>query len=130
MIALDTSILARYFLDDDREQARAAKAALARKQEYWLPVSVLIELVWVLKSKHCTREEILAALDHLLSLPNIKPQLPEAIARARKWFQDGLDFPDALHLALSPRAMAFLSFDERLLKKAADLNVSPAVRRP
>jgi len=56
MIALDTNVLARYLLNDDAGQARAAAHLLARKQTFTAPLTVMLELVWVLKVNGCARE--------------------------------------------------------------------------
>lgn len=39
----------------------------------------------------------------------------------------GLDFADALHLARSSRATSFLTFDQRLAKRAKALALEPSV---
>jgi len=51
-------------------------------------------------------------------------QPPSAVAALPA---QGLDFADALHLARSSRAAAFLTFDRRLAKRAKDLARSPPV---
>jgi predicted nucleic-acid-binding protein len=100
VIALDTNILVRYLLNDDPKQTRVAAALLAQNSVYTAPPTVMLELVWVLKVNGCSREEIIKGLRLLLGLPNFKPKAFEALCYAVRWFEEGMDFGDALHLAL------------------------------
>ena len=52
MRALDTNVLARFFVDDpdDRQAARQRPAAIAALSERaYVPITVLLELEWVLR---------------------------------------------------------------------------------
>ena len=61
MIALDTNILARYLLDDEPAQARTARRLLAdAKAEYWIPVTVVLELAWVLRKADAPRRALIS----------------------------------------------------------------------
>ena len=128
MIALDTNILARYFLNDDPKQCKVAAALLSKKQDYTAPATVILELVWVLSANGCTREEILKALRLLLGLPNFKPKQFEALCYAVHWYGQGMDFGDALHLALSAGDQVFCTFDKALVKSAAKIGAMPSVQ--
>jgi predicted nucleic acid-binding protein len=129
VIALDTNVLARYFLADDRRQAAKARALIEDPDaELWLPVSVVLELAWVLRQKGVPREIIVARLRDLLALSSIRPQMPDAIFQALRWTEEGLDVADAIHLAMSARADGFVTFDNALVKVGAKLGVRPAVR--
>jgi hypothetical protein len=66
----------------------------------------------------------------LLGLPQFKPRQAEAVTRAVAWYQEGMDFGDALHLSLSEADAAFASFDVRLQNIARRLDTSPPVTRP
>ena len=127
MIALDTNILVRLLTADDAGQARRAKALLLEKRDYWIPVTVLLELGWVLQSQGWARAHLAQTLRDLLTTANIKPQHPEAVYRALQWYGQGVDLADALHVALSAPASEFLSFDKPLQKKAAEFALSPPV---
>ena len=127
MIALDTNILARYLLNDDPEQSRAAAALLRKRETYTAPPTVLLELVWVLGVNDCSRAEITAALKHLVGLPNFKPREFEAVCRAIQWYEEGMDFGDALHLALSAKDEKLLTFDRSLAKLAGKIGAAPGV---
>ena len=131
MIALDTNILARYLLADDRRQAAQARALIEGSEtELWLPVTVVLELVWVLRQKGVPREIIVARLRDLLALSSIRPQMPDAIIQALRWTEEGLDVADAIHLAMSSKADRFVTFDDALVKGGAKLGVHPAVSLP
>ena len=127
MIALDTNILVRFLTADDPVQSARARALLLRDREYFVAVTVLLELGWVLQSMGWERAQLAPCLRALLALDNVRTQHPEAMALALGWFEQGLDLADALHLALSATATEFVTFDTRLQKKAAALRLSPAV---
>jgi AbrB family looped-hinge helix DNA binding protein len=49
----------------------------------------------------------------------------DAVLMAVEAFDKGLDFADALHLARSPRAAGFATFDQRLANRAKTLALTP-----
>lgn len=128
MISLDTNVLARYLLGDDVRQTPVAAALLAEDQDYTAPPTVMLELAWVLKANGCTREEVIKGLRLLLGLPNFKPKGFEALCYAVRWFEEGMDFGDALHLALSADDEGFCTFDKALGKLATSIGAMPAVK--
>ena len=89
MIALDTNILARFLLRDDTAQFERANALLAGPGDFTAPVSVMLELVWVLRVNGCDRTEIARALRILFGLPNFKPRHLTALVYALTWFEAG-----------------------------------------
>jgi len=131
LIALDTNILARYLLDDEPAQARAARRLLADvKAEYWIPVTVVLELAWVLRKADAPRAVIMDRLRDLLSLRNVRVQNADLVFQALRWSAQGMDLADALHLVLSGKAERFATFDEALVKQARKLGVQPPVSAP
>ena len=67
MIAIDTNVLVRLFINDDAAQARRASALFDeyadQDDSLWIADIVLIELVWALdRSYGRSREEIVKAL--------------------------------------------------------------------
>jgi predicted nucleic-acid-binding protein len=126
MTAVDTNVVVRLLTGDDaRQTARAA--ALFRNEEIWLSKSVILETEWVLRSLYRFRgEELSAALLALTSLPNVRVEDPAAVSRALQWTTLGMDFADALHLASKGESEEFLTFDEKLVKRANELGVSGA----
>ena len=131
MIALDTNILARYLLDDEPAQARAARRLLAdAKAEYWVPVTVVLELAWVLRKSDTPRAVVMGRLRDLLSLRNVRAQNADLVFQALRWSAEGMDLADALHIVLSGKAERFATFDEALVRQARKLGVQPAVTAP
>lgn len=130
MTGVDTNVLARFLLADDPAQHRRSLAALEAEEDIFVPVTVLLELAWVLSARLATRAEITSALRKIVALPRARAQHPEAVRRALDWMDAGLDFADAFHLALSERTDRFLSFDANLSRRAAKLGARPPVAAP
>ncbi|MGQ0750608.1 MAG: type II toxin-antitoxin system VapC family toxin [Betaproteobacteria bacterium] len=127
MIAVDTNILVRLLIADDSAQFKRAQQLVQGEDTYWVPVTVLLELVWVLQTKGWEREPLATRLRELMAAPNLRPQHPEAVYRAIDCYAKGADFADALHVTLSAPADEFKTFDAALAKKAAALALSPPV---
>lgn len=125
MIAVDTNVLARYLLTDDRKQAGLASTLLEGRSRFTAPPTVILELVWLLESCECTRAEVAAGLRLLFGLPNFKPKESEALWFALAYYEQGLDFGDALHLALSAKDDGFVTFDRALVKQAEKVGTMP-----
>lgn len=131
MKALDTNILARFFVDDGDDpeamaQRPAAIAAMAERS--FVPVTVLLEFEWVLRGFYeLPPKNIVRVLRALASVEHITLEDRDAVLTAIDGFAKGLDFADALHLARSARASAMLTFDRRLAKRAAVLALKPPV---
>lgn len=131
MIALDTNILARYLLDDEPAQARTARRLLGdTKADYWLPVTVVLELAWVLRKADAPRGVVMDRLRDVLSLRNMRVQNADLVFQALRWAAQGMDLADALHLVLSGKAERFATFDEALVRQARKLGVQPPVSAP
>lgn len=127
MIALDTNLLARLLLQDDKAQHARVKSLLAGQQLFTAPVTVFLELVSVLEANDCSPVEIQKGLTLLLGLPNFKPVRADVVLAALAHYAQGMDFADALHLTLSSADEAFMTFDKALLRKAVKLTVIPTV---
>ena len=74
MKALDTNILVRFLVNDDKRMGAAARRLLEtahEQREHFLVLTpVLLELLWVLKSVYgLSREDILDALEALSLMP-------------------------------------------------------------
>ncbi len=118
MIALDTNVLARLLLADDAAQLARVKALMGKKQTYTAPVTVMLELVWVLEANDCTPQDIERGIQLLLGLANFQPASAQHIRQALAWYITGMDFADALHLAQCQQAEQLLTFDKRFVKSA------------
>ncbi|MBK6386317.1 MAG: type II toxin-antitoxin system VapC family toxin [Rhodoferax sp.] len=127
MIALDTNLLARLLLQDDAAQHAKVKALFKTRQIFTAPVTVLLELVWVLESRDCSPLQVSQGLTALLDLPNFKPEQADAVREALHGYVAGMGFADALHLALSAGHQKFMTFDKAFAKQARKLGKQPEV---
>ena len=131
MRAVDTNILARYYLHDDAVQGRIAADLLAAG-DVFVPKTVILELEWVLRYVADQAEgKVLQCLEHLIALPGImvedRDEIEVALAHCRK----GIDFADALHLAASKACSELLTFDDRgYARRARKLRLKPPVLVP
>ena len=131
MRALDTNVLARFFVDDAddaqaAEQRPAAVAALSQRS--FVSVSVLLELEWVMRGFYgLPTRDISRVLRALASIEHVTVEDRDAVLVAVDAFDKGLDLADALHLARSSRAAGFATFDQRLAKRAKALALAPPV---
>lgn len=130
MISLDTNILARYLLNDSHAQAELAEKLLHGQEVCTAPITVFLELVWVLESCDCERIAIAKSIRLLCGIENFKPQNLDAIAYALHWYEGGMDFGDALHLAMSAKESTFKTFDKAFVKCALALDAHPVVELP
>lgn len=129
MIAVDTNVVVRLLTNDDRQQTRKVVALFAANDVY-VSKTVLLETEWVLRfSYELDPGRIDRSLRALLGTPGVVAEEPQQVALALDWFGEGLDFADALHLAGSPNVERFVTFDRRLIRRAAAL-AGPAVEAP
>jgi len=127
--AVDTNVLARYYLRDDPAQARLAEKVLAGGAVF-VPKSVLLELEWVLRSvAGQAAGKAIECLAHLVALPGITIEDHEQVDIALRHCRAGVDFADALHHASSEACSEMLTFDDRgYVRRAARLGLKPPVR--
>lgn len=137
MIALDTNILARFYVDDptDPEAARQrpiARRVLAESPRLFVPLTVILELEWVLRAFYgFSARDFAKVVNHLLGLPNVNVEEWPRVADALAWHAEGMDFADALHLQASGHCEQFLSFDDRrFARRAKKLGIKPEVVVP
>lgn len=131
MRALDTNVLARFFVDDadDAQAAKLRPAAVAALSERsFVSVTVLLELEWVIRGFYeLPKRDIVRVLRALASIEHVTFEDRDAVLVAVNAFDKGLDFADALHLARSSRVSGFATFDQRLAKRAKSLALAPPV---
>lgn len=107
MIAVDTNVLVRLLVADDRTQhLRAARFFDAQAREpgsVWVSQVVLAELGWVLSRTYArTRAEVAQAVRALASNATVALEHPRAVERAVELYENGrADLADCL---LSARA--------------------------
>lgn len=128
MIALDTNVVVRAVTRDEPDQAAAAEALL-RDGRFWLSKTVILETEWVLRHGYrMRREAIYRALEHLLGFERMEVESRGQVLAALGWFEAGLDFADALHLAACPDHSTLATFDRELANVASRLEGAPTVR--
>ncbi len=77
MKAIDTNILVRFLVGDDELQAKKVysifKKAESEKKELFVPLLVVLEMIWVLESAYeISRKEILESISDLLLMPILR----------------------------------------------------------
>ena len=134
MNALDTNVLARFFINDtdDAEAIRQRPAAIAALSgAVFIPVTVLLEFEWVMRGFYeLSRKEIQRVLEALCGLAHVQIEDRSIVLTALTTYQQGLDFADALHLARANFCSTFFSFDQRLIKRVKVTGLSPVVAEP
>lgn len=137
MIAVDTDILARFYVDDPNDAQAGRQRPLARQvmggPSIFVPVTVLLELEWVLRAFYgFAPADYAAVVNHLLGLPNVIVEARENVITAVDWHATGgLDFADALHLSASSQCARLLTFDDRrFARRARRIGVQPVVETP
>lgn len=122
----------RALVRDDPAQSAAAEAALANEPVF-IPVTVMLELERVLRSRYSFEPDKLSqAFTLLCALPNVTVGEAAAVRQAAARLAKGWEFADALHHALSEGCVDFLSFDDHLVKRAARASprTLPPIRKP
>jgi predicted nucleic-acid-binding protein len=110
MPALDTNVLVRYIVQDDPSQLAAAKRLIRRcvaeGSTLFVPVTVVLELEWVLRSSFAfAKEDVLMTLSTLFSAAELTFESERALEVALQLFRKGsADFADCLHIALAAQA--------------------------
>lgn len=128
MRALDTNVLVRALVQDDAAQGRRAQACLAAQPVY-VPVTVILELEWVLRSRYGFSPKAIAdAMEKLAILENAVIGEQAAVVAAARKMRKGWDFADALHHALAAGCDDFATFDNKLARRAKrDDSTAPPV---
>lgn len=119
MITLDTNLLIRFATHDHLEQAKKA-VDLIEGNPVYVPVTVLLETEWVLRSRYQYQTgDFVALVEFLLAQEQIVLEDNDAISSAINAHGAGMDFADAL---LCARAKTPIStFDQKLCKQAKAL---------
>jgi predicted nucleic-acid-binding protein len=110
MASLDTNVLVRFLVRDDADQAAAAtsliRSAVRKGEPLFVPVTVLLELEWVLRSAFgFDKPAVLQALFGLLGSFELAFESEGAIELALAQYErSAADFSDGLHTALAQQA--------------------------
>jgi predicted nucleic-acid-binding protein len=122
VIALDTNVLVRYLVDDDKAQSATAASAIdraaAKGEELFVSDVVLCETAWVLAGSYkVTRAAIAAILHDLLHAKQLAFASPDELTRALDAFARGKgDFADYVirEHARTAGSTTVLTFDRAL----------------
>ena len=134
MRAIDTNVLVRALVNDNAAQSARA-VALLTGHDIFIPVTVVLELEWVLRSRYAFAPKVVAqAIEKIAALSNVVVGERAAVLAAAARAAQGWDFADALHHALSHGCEDFLTLDADLVKRAAratasGANVTPMIHK-
>ena len=120
MIALDTNVLVRYLVDDDAQQAEAARVlltGLTAERPGFVCREVTVELAWVLQ-RACgfSRDRIATVLEELIATEELEFEAVDDVARAAFSFRrGGAGFSDLMIVAAAKRrgANPLYTFDRQ-----------------
>lgn len=120
MPALDTNVLVRYIIADDKKQFEAAKKFIEETiadESLLIPISVSVELEWVLRSLYEVNKDIvIATFNRLLESREIEFHEEPVIEVALSLYADSnTDFADCLHIACaqSQSCDPLMTFDRK-----------------
>lgn len=134
MIALDTNVLARYYVASSdvpsQKQSAAARKLLESGKSLFVSKSVVLELEWVLRGYYkSTPQDVLIVMNHLLAMPQVHVEDRVAVELATAALHDGFDFADALHHASSRHCTSMATFDDkRFARRASTKGWKPPVK--
>jgi len=121
MKGIDSNILIRFLIGDDVQQAKQVydlfKNAETQKNEYFVPLLVLLELIWVLESVYeIPKAALLDSIHDLTLMPILKFEqqatVQQFIHAASKSSHDLSDLLIA-HSAKSSGCESVLTFDKK-----------------
>jgi len=110
LAAVDTNVLVRYVVQDDAAQGAAAARLIGRSVQagtpLFVPVTVLLELEWVLRSAFgFAKAEVVRGLSRLLGSFELGFESEGAVEAALAMYErSSAAFADCLHAALAQRA--------------------------
>ena len=109
MIAIDTNVLLRYLLQDDKAQSPKAAALIMGAEPLLLTDVVLVEAIWVLTGKRykLDRDSVAGVINALFEEPNIIFEDGQTVWQSLKEYKNARpvkvggkkkypDFPDTL----------------------------------
>ncbi len=124
MLAIDTNLVIRYLTNDHPKQSPRARA-LIDGEAVFVPVTVMLEVEWVLRSTYEYRPaDVAHAIRSFAGLPTVTVEDGAVVATALDLAERGMDFADALHLGKAAHCSGMASFDRKFVKaaKAAGYN--------
>ncbi len=106
MASIDTNVLVRYLTQDDEQQTQIAHQFVHTHQQLYVPITVILELEWVLRSRYkYEKAKIIETYASLLSVDGLNIADEEAIETCLMLYNgSNADFADCLHTALTQNA--------------------------
>ncbi|MBI3562438.1 MAG: type II toxin-antitoxin system VapC family toxin [Gammaproteobacteria bacterium] len=105
MIAIDTNVLLRYLLQDDRDQSPKTTKLLADREKVLITDVVLVKTVWTLRGKKykLAKADVITVLHQLFQEPTIVFEDNQSVWNALHDYQtaatgNDVDFADTLIL--------------------------------
>jgi predicted nucleic-acid-binding protein len=91
--------------------------------DIFIPDTVILESEWVLRYAYDFKPaDISRGFRKLFGMKNVHATHLETVAQALVWHENGLDFADAFHLALSQHHSKLKTFDGKFIKRASNLS--------
>ena len=126
MIGLDTNVVARYIMQDDPKQSKRASTLIEKltvDEPGFVPLVVVIELVWVLSSSFgLARSQVTSVLEILLQTKEIQVERAEVVWRALRVYRgSSADFADCLieRSAAAAGCLRTMTFDRGAAKNCS-----------
>lgn len=118
LIAVDTNVVVRLVVGDHPVQFAAA-SALLKEHQLLIPMTVLLETEWVLRSRYrYSKNQVAEAMKALMVLDHVVLPQPHLIRWAIDRHAEGADFADMIHIAAAGDVDAFASFEKDIPKRA------------
>ena len=119
MISVDTNVVVRLLTRDDERQYQLV-LTLFKKNQIFIPITVILELEWVLRFAYkFNPSQIAEALEKLAGLEQVTIERPEQLSLALQGLRNNMDFTDSLHLAIAASTTRqFTTFDKKLARNA------------
>ena len=125
-VTVDTNVLVRAVVRDDKAQAEAAAKVLRSANLVAVTISSLCEFVWVLRRRYeLSTAEVAAAIRALTAADNVETDRP-AVAAGLAMLDAGGDFADGV-IAYEGRCLGaetFVSFDKKAVEMLKGLGES------
>ncbi len=122
--SVDTNVLVRLLAADDAKQGTQARALMVRAartgESLFVPLTVVLELEWVLRSRYdYPKEQVLTTLSSLLETRELVFQDEAAVEHALHFYRRSrVDFAECLHLgcAASAGRLPLITFDRAVAR--------------
>lgn len=126
MASVDTNVLVRLLIADDAIQSEQVRNLILRAEQrgeqLYVPLTVALELEWVLRSHfEFAKHRVLGAFNSLLETREVEFQEEPTVEEALGTYEHhSVDFADCLHLTCAAAAarLPLLTFDRRAARVA------------